>query len=92
MEEDEPYRTVVMLGAGASAGSTFSLPVMKGFFDPNGKTPISCSLKKELRHIYGDDVDLRTVNVEDVFAFLEITNHYRQGANRQTERDTGFID
>ncbi|MBT3270952.1 hypothetical protein HN371_27675 [Candidatus Poribacteria bacterium] len=90
-ELDQPQRTVIMLGAGASAASKYALPVMYGFFDPDCGTPISEQLSSGLCRIYGD-VDIRRINVEDVFGHLDMAAHYRDYAETKTLLDTAYLE
>jgi hypothetical protein len=90
-EPDQPYRTVIMLGAGASAASKYALPVMHGFFDPDSAAPMSESLTSGLSQMYGD-VDVRTINVEDVLGYLDMATHYREYADARTLLDTTYLD
>jgi hypothetical protein len=90
-ETNQPNRTVIMLGAGASAGSMHTLPVMEGFFDTDGDSPMSEQLVDGLHRIYGD-VDVCGINVEDVFAYLDMATHYRQYADSATHVDTAHLE
>lgn len=66
-------KTVYFLGAGASAGSDFKLPVMKGFFDDaefqSGKYP---ALLEYINKTF-KELPLENVNLEEVITLLELS-------------------
>ena len=69
-------RTVVVLGAGASAASDHHLPVMARFFDPTDK-----NLSKEMLDFlnwYSAGSGLENVNLEDALTYLALSDRYLQ--------------
>ncbi|MFQ5646068.1 MAG: hypothetical protein ACE5GM_03985 [bacterium] len=70
-----PDKTVYFLGAGASAGSDFNLPVMKGFFREEDFT--GNGVYKNLRDYissFRPKTELEDINLEELITHLELTS------------------
>ncbi len=66
-------KRVFVLGAGASHGSRFDLPMMDGFFEEDILgAPEFAPLAEFLRR-YTPDANVRSVNLEDVMSHLVST-------------------
>lgn len=69
MEPNGTGKTVFLLGAGASAASDFSLPVMKGFF--RDEEPTLARATNFLKILYPKS-SITELNVEDVLTHLDL--------------------
>ncbi|MBM3214629.1 hypothetical protein FJZ36_06915 [Candidatus Poribacteria bacterium] len=77
---DARDRTVILLGAGASSASAHCLPVMKGFFQEACGIKPTPELKTGLEWLYGRETQPEDMNLEEVIAFLDMSEQHREGA------------
>ena len=79
----ERDRTVVMLGAGASASSRYSLPCMSGFFDsPKYARHRYPALTEVIERLYRGrwSEKKRAANLEHIMSHLEMVQEHLRGA------------